>query len=314
MKKLLKNIITSVVATTMVMSVMTTNVFAELGTGEKFIFIGGETSGGNEFSVEFTEYLGYKDNFVTVNVSQKPAEERNLRVFYFSEDAEVDFSGFEEGELAEIILGVTVTPELSGYDSYTQTTNGAGVISTYTPDFNHQLFIGRRGTDDRWYTLYDYGTNTYHSYAIAGKDFDTSQLTYVAGKDNTDTPIQINKPENSNTQEIKATVDGVEVKFDQKPIMKDGRTLVPMRAIFEAMGAEVEWNNDTQTITGTRGDIVVEMTLGNKVMTVNGENIKLDVAPQIINGRTVVPVRAVAESFDSNVKWDSSTNTVGIIQ
>ncbi len=111
---------------------------------------------------------------------------------------------------------------------------------------------------------------------------------------------------------IKVLLNGNVITFDQSPIIKGGRTLVPMRAIFEAMGATVDWKGDTQTVTGTKGDIVITMQIGNNVITKNGQNITLDVSPQIVNGRTLVPVRAVAESFDTMVEWDGNTQTVVI--
>jgi len=109
---------------------------------------------------------------------------------------------------------------------------------------------------------------------------------------------------------IKVLLNGTEIAFDQPPIIEEGRTLVPMRAIFEAMGATVDWNGDTRTVTGTKDDIVVMMQIGNNVITKNGQEIMLDVPPQIVNDRTLVPVRAVAESFNAQVDWNGETRTV----
>jgi len=109
---------------------------------------------------------------------------------------------------------------------------------------------------------------------------------------------------------ITVTLNGVAIEFDQPPIIEDGRTLVPMRKIFEAMGAAVDWNGETQTVTGTKGDIVVTMQIGNNVITKNGQGITLDVPPQLVNSRTLVPVRAVAESFNAKVDWNGETQTV----
>jgi len=103
--------------------------------------------------------------------------------------------------------------------------------------------------------------------------------------------------------DIRVFVNDELVMFDQPPIMQDGRTLVPLRAIFEAMGAEVDWNSYTQTVTGTKSGIVVVMQVGNNVISRNGQDITLDVPPQIVNDRTLVPVRAVAESFNAQVNW-----------
>lgn len=109
---------------------------------------------------------------------------------------------------------------------------------------------------------------------------------------------------------IKVLLNGKKIRFDQPPIILNGRTLVPLRAIFEAMGATVEWDQKTKTVTASNGSITVVMKAGDKTMTKNGTKITLDVPPQIINNRTLVPVRVVAESFGADVKWDGSTQTV----
>lgn len=111
---------------------------------------------------------------------------------------------------------------------------------------------------------------------------------------------------------IKVWLDGTEIAFDQPPIVENGRTLVPMRAIFEAMGATVEWDGETQTVTGTKDNTIIILQIGNAAMTKNGQSITLDVPPKAVNNRTLVPVRAVAESFDAAVEWNGETNTVVI--
>lgn len=114
---------------------------------------------------------------------------------------------------------------------------------------------------------------------------------------------------------IKVQVNGSYLSFDQPPVIINGRTLVPLRAIFEALGAEVEWEAETKSIMAFKGDIGVLMYIDSAVMTkgiVGGTaaDITLDTAPTIINGRTMVPARAAAEAFGCSVNWDSSTKTV----
>ena len=113
---------------------------------------------------------------------------------------------------------------------------------------------------------------------------------------------------------IKVLLNGKRIQFDQPPVIDNGRTLVPLRAIFEAMDATVSWDDKTKTVTAQKGDITVVMVIGNKAMTKNGNQILLDVPPQILNGRTLVPARAVAESFGAKVDWDANTRTVIITQ
>ena len=114
------------------------------------------------------------------------------------------------------------------------------------------------------------------------------------------------------TDEVTVKVDNENVVFDQIPLIINGRTLAPLRAIFEKLGATVEWNGETQTITSTKGDTVITMTIDKNEMYKNGEMIWLDVAPQIVGERTLVPVRAIAEAFNCDVTWDGENHTVNI--
>ena len=111
---------------------------------------------------------------------------------------------------------------------------------------------------------------------------------------------------------ISVILDGEQIQFDQPPIIQNGRTLVPLRAIFEALGADVNWNESSQTITANRGGVEVSLQIGSNVLERNGQNTSLDVPAQLIGGRTLVPARAVAESFGASVSWDEATQVVRI--
>ncbi len=111
-------------------------------------------------------------------------------------------------------------------------------------------------------------------------------------------------------QTVTVKVDNEDVVFDQIPLIINGRTLAPLRAIFEELGATVEWNGEAQTITSTKGDTVITMTIDKNEMYKNGEMIWLDVAPQIVGERTLVPVRAIAEAFNCTVDWNEEDKTV----
>jgi len=112
------------------------------------------------------------------------------------------------------------------------------------------------------------------------------------------------------TTPITVTLSGRNIEFDQPPVAKQGRTLVPVRAIFEALGATVDWDNATQTVTAKRGSVTVTLTLGSNIMTVDGAKIEIDVPAEALNGRTLVPVRAISEAFGCNVEWEQATRTV----
>ncbi|MBS3873304.1 MAG: hypothetical protein KGZ92_06820 [Firmicutes bacterium] len=111
---------------------------------------------------------------------------------------------------------------------------------------------------------------------------------------------------------IAVTVNGRALVTDVAPEIRGGRTLVPFRAIFESLGATVEWDERTATVRGTRGHITVTLPIGQRMAFVNGAPVNIDVAPQIISGRTMVPGRFVAETLGSNVEWNAATNTVAI--
>lgn len=107
-------------------------------------------------------------------------------------------------------------------------------------------------------------------------------------------------------------VDGTSVQTDVPPVIVDGRTLVPVRALFESLGATVSWEESTQTATATKGSTVISMQIGNTTAYVNGVAKTLDVPAQTIEGRTMAPARFVAESLNATVNWDSSSDTVKI--
>lgn len=113
-------------------------------------------------------------------------------------------------------------------------------------------------------------------------------------------------------EEIKVSIDGEYLEFDVAPQIINDRTMVPLRAIFEALRAEVDWDSNTQTVTAMKNDVCVTATIGNKKMYIDDEEKIMDVAPVLTDGRTLVPVRFVAEAFDCEVEWDSKRRTVYI--
>lgn len=96
------------------------------------------------------------------------------------------------------------------------------------------------------------------------------------------------------------------------PIIRDGSTLVPFRAIAEALRAEVVYNAADHTVTVTRDGISVKLVLNSKTAYVNGKTVKLEVSATVVKGSTVVPVRFVSEALDSTVKWEPVSQSVVI--
>ena len=110
-------------------------------------------------------------------------------------------------------------------------------------------------------------------------------------------------------------VNNKKIQFDVPPKITDGRTLVPMRAIFEALGAQIKWDEKRNAVYAYRDDRLspMEVTIGADYMIgFLAQTIPLDVPAVIENGRTLVPLRAVSEAFDCEVKWDEAERCVYI--
>lgn len=113
-------------------------------------------------------------------------------------------------------------------------------------------------------------------------------------------------------EDIKVTLDGKALSFDVPPQIINDRTMVPLRAIFEALGASVDWNQETKTVTSTKGDTTIKLTIDSNTMYVNNNTVTLDTPACVINDRTLVPVRAISEAYDTVVNWYGDTKTVVI--
>jgi len=112
---------------------------------------------------------------------------------------------------------------------------------------------------------------------------------------------------------IGVTVNGNALTLDQPPVSIGGRVLVPLRGIFESLGASVSWNAASQSIDARRGTTVVHLTLNSSSAIVNGSAVALDVPAQAINGRTLVPLRFVSETLGASVTWDAASRTVAVM-
>lgn len=110
---------------------------------------------------------------------------------------------------------------------------------------------------------------------------------------------------------VTVILNGETVEFaDQQPVIIDDRTLVPMRAILEQLGAKVDWDEETKTVSVVKDDIALSLTIGNKTVLKNGAPVDLDVAPQQIGDRTMVPLRFVSEALGAKVEWIEASRTV----
>ncbi len=114
------------------------------------------------------------------------------------------------------------------------------------------------------------------------------------------------------------TVNGIEKEIDStnmtSPIIVEDRTLIPIRAVIESFGGSVEWDDSTKTAKLSMGDDTLKLTVDSTTAYFNDSKATLDVAPVIINERTMLPIRFVAESFGFDVSWNHFTQTVTIIK
>lgn len=113
-------------------------------------------------------------------------------------------------------------------------------------------------------------------------------------------------------QAVQVIVDGSPIVFDQPPMTIGGRVLIPLRGVFERLGASVQWDRASNTVLATRGSSQIQLTIGSRVAFVNGRQVTLDVPPMVVGGRTLVPLRFVSEAMGARVDWDPASRAVFI--
>lgn len=112
--------------------------------------------------------------------------------------------------------------------------------------------------------------------------------------------------------DIEVILDGDTMQFSVDPRIIDGSTMVPLRSIFEALGADVKWDQKTQTVTAKKARTTVSLTIGNKTAYVNGKAQELTTPGTVINGSTLVPLRFVSQALGAYVHWNGADQVVSI--
>ena len=112
---------------------------------------------------------------------------------------------------------------------------------------------------------------------------------------------------------IQLTIDGESIYFEQPPVPIDGYPAVPMKKIFELLGAEMEWNAPANTATARKGSTVISLAIGEPIATVNGQTVPLDVPAALVNGTVMVPLGFVGEALQAEVEWDSQAQWIRIV-
>ncbi|WP_053955394.1 stalk domain-containing protein [Inediibacterium massiliense] len=120
-------------------------------------------------------------------------------------------------------------------------------------------------------------------------------------------------PQVTTPKELTVEVNGIKVNVDVPPYLRNGRTMIPFRAIFEALGAEVDYdftNPNERKVWGIKGNNRVDMIIGSPKALRNGQEVYMDTTPEIKEGRTFIPVRYASEWLGAKVDWNEETQTV----
>ena len=118
---------------------------------------------------------------------------------------------------------------------------------------------------------------------------------------------------NLSYRSAKVSVNDKLVRFeDQAPVVEEGRTLVPVRALAQTLGAKVKWDGTNSRALISKGKTEIVIPIDSSTASINGESVELDVPAEVLNGRTMVPLRFAAEAFGLTVNWDQNTRTVEI--
>ena len=204
---------------------------------------------------------------------------------------EIDEYAFKKAGLEEVVIPYGVTQ--IGYCAFSYNSN---LKSLYVPDTVKSI------NSDYGFTITDKSDNCIiycPAGSYAARHCETHKISYL-------TDNSVNSP-------ITVYYNGTRISFHeygQNPELINDRTLVPLRAIFEAMGADVQWDQMTQTVTSARNGVTIKLTIGDNTLYKNGQSIPVDVPAQIINDRTMVPARVIAEAFGADVEWNGAGQAV----
>lgn len=168
------------------------------------------------------------------------------------------------------------------------------------------------GTSDNVNTFYDEDYDESETQDVTSGKYDDISQSY--NKDFDESVTNTETPAYSQPNGITVILNGTQLEFDVEPMLINSRTMVPMRVIFEALGAEVDWDGTTQTAIGVTKNTTIKITIGKDYLLKNDNIVVLDSPAVVISGRTLVPVRAIAESLDCKVEWYGETQVVEILK
>jgi len=226
------------------------------------------------------------------------------------------------GNAATLLLTAHIDskPPVITFISKVNRVQGLGVnsVETTEPAYTIQLKIDEKGKVfiDSNEMLFDEQTYSYNANLIDGDNQFIIKAVDAAGNEAIETLLIKKVNEKKITLQIGsnlASVGNESIELEAPPVIEKGFTLVPLRFISEAFGASVDWNDALKVITINYRTLTIQLQVGSTVAVVDNSIVKLDAPPKIINGRTLVPIRFISETFGATVDWDGTTKTVTIV-
>lgn len=234
------------------------------------------------------EYIEVKDNTIIIHAKKFSAYQ------LIAKDADPTSSRRSGGRGGSSSL--TVKFETNGAPAIKSVSvSRNNVITAPTAPVKDGFVFDGWYTDKNFATKFDFNTKITESITLYAKWVEkakTSIILTIGQKD--------------------ATINGKTVSNDVAPKIVNDRTMLPIRFIAEALGAKVDWIEESQTVKITAENIDISLVIGEDFATVNGEKIDLDSPSFIENDRTYLPIRFVSEKLGADVKWDDATQTVNI--
>ena len=273
-------------------------------------------------SMEFNQYpkeIAYVDGVYYVSLAESTYHE-NLPAKIMKS---TDFKNWEEydGDIPLILdnkhfIGSTVSFDGNTYytiryenEAIAQGYNGTGIVNNKFPLWN--IMGSRYITNDN---IYYAELPRYNNLGIVGSYFydDKYVVKYASGSRTVFNAAEIEDALNEFKNSPYVLYNNEILAFDVSPVIEDGRTLIPIRFLFETMGATVEWDDETHSAIVSQDGNSVTVSVDDATAYVNGEAVTLDVPARLINGKTMVPVRFLSENLGYTVDWNDEMRIITV--
>jgi 3D (Asp-Asp-Asp) domain-containing protein len=276
----------------------TVSAYDESGIGRMVIKVNGVVQI-DKNNLDPTIYLMEGVNTVEVTVYDSAGNytTKSFKVISDTKPPVIDVTLPETVSSPELTVKGTVIDTVSGVQSVT--VNGNPVFTTLEGNFETKLTLSTGANTITIEATDKVGNKATNIFTVSYAQPQAKQSYMVV--------LKVGSPE--------ITVNGISKKIDaqgSKPIIKNGRTLLPIRTLIESLGGTVEWNDKEKKVTIELNGHSMVLWIGKTDAFVDGSNAIMDVAPLIISGRTYLPLRFISEHLGASVNWDSTTQTITI--